>query len=133
MLIFQHRITPADLLVHPERRYLFGDNEQRRGRGGQASVMRGQPNAIGVATKRSPSNTSDAYWIDDEFNRVVPIIDADLAPAFEHIRAGGTVVCPSAGLGTGLAELQTRASRVFAVLRWRIVELKRLGERRAVS
>ena len=125
-LIFQDRIERRDLIQHPDRLYLFGDNEQRRGLGGQARACRGQPNAVGIATKRSPTTAPDAYWSDSEFKRLCAIIDADLERAFRHVRAGGTVVCPSAGLGTGLSELPSRAPRVFAYLRSRIIELRRL-------
>ncbi len=126
-LTFQDRITSADLHQHPGRLYLFGDNEARRGLGGLARICRGQCNALGIATKRFPSRAPDAYWSDTEFGRFTTIIDADPAPAFAHARAGGTVVCPTAGLGTGLAELPTRALRVFAHLRQRIVALKRVA------
>jgi hypothetical protein len=128
-LIFQNRIEPSDLRDHPDHLYLFGDNELRKGRGGLAAVCRGRRNAIGVATKSAPQRTEDAYWNDADYDRLVAIIDADLAPAFDHMRQGGTVVCPAAGLGTGLSELPVRAPRVFAHLRRRILELKRLGNR----
>ena len=126
-LIFQDRLDGADLRAHPERLFLFGDNEQRSGLGGQARCCREHPNAVGIATKRAPSRAPDAYWSDADFARVTAIIDADLEPAFAHARGGGAVVCPSAGLGTGLSELPTRAPRVFAHLRQRLVELKRIG------
>ena len=125
-LIFQDRIERSDLMRHPERLYLFGDNEQRRGLGGQARACRGCRNAVGVATKRSPAQSEDAYWSDAEFERLTAIIDTDLDRAFDHVRRDGIVVCPTAGLGTGLAQLPTRAPRVFAHLRQRISELKRM-------
>jgi len=50
-LIFQDLITENDLIDHPDRLYLFGDNELCEGRAGQARVCRGHPNAVGVATK----------------------------------------------------------------------------------
>ena len=49
------------------RYYVFGDNMERRGLGGQAGVMRGEPNAIGVPTKWSPSNRPDAYFTDEDW------------------------------------------------------------------
>lgn len=126
-LIFQDRIVSDDLHAYPERLFLFGDNERRLGHGGQAAVCRGRANALGVATKRSPERTHDAYWTDTDYDRVIAIIKCDLAPAFAHMRKGGTVVCPTAGLGTGHAELPSRAPRVFAELRQCIIKLKRLG------
>jgi hypothetical protein len=127
-LIFQDQIVSDDLRAHPDRLFLFGDNELRRGRGGQAEVCRGHANAVGVATKRAPERSDLAYWTDADYDRITNIIDRDLAPAFVHIRRGGTVVCPTAGLGTGRAELPARAPRVFAYLRHAIIRLKRLGD-----
>jgi hypothetical protein len=124
-LIFQHRIVSDDVHAHPDRLFLFGDNELRRGRGGQAAACRGHTNAVGVATKRAPDREDSAYWTDADYERITAIIDHDLAPAFDHIRQGGTVVCPSAGLGTGRAELPSRAPRVFAYLRQSIIRLLR--------
>ena len=127
-LIFQDRIVSDDLHAHPDRLFLFGDNELRRGRGGQAAACRGHTNAVGVATMRAPDREDSAYWTDADYDRITTVIDHDLAPAFDHIRLGGTVVCPSAGLGTGRAELPSRAPRVFAYLRQSIIRLKRLGD-----
>jgi hypothetical protein len=42
-----------------------------------------------------------AMWSDSDFERCADIIDQDLAPAFEHMANGGTVVFPQAGIGTG--------------------------------
>jgi hypothetical protein len=127
-LIFINHITTSTIQTHRDWLFIFGDNEQRRGRGGQAAVCRGHLNALGVATKRSPASSPDAYWSDADFARVTPIIDADLMPAFEHIRRGGTVVCPTAGIGTGLADLPNRAPAIFQYIRSRIIELKRAGQ-----
>jgi hypothetical protein len=127
-LIVQEWIERKDLGANPERLYLFGDNESRRGHGGQAAACRGEPNAVGVATKRFASRASNAYWSDAEFDRAKAIIDADLAPAFDHLRRGGEVVYPAAGLGTGLSELQARAPNVFAYLQERIEALKTVGD-----
>ena len=122
-MIFQPVITRADLKAHPERLYLFGDNEARAGFGGQAAAMRGEPNAVGVATKRAPSMAASAMWTDGEFDRCITIIDRDLQRAFDHAVAGGVVVCPKDGIGTGRAGLPTNAPRIWAHLRSRLVEL----------
>lgn len=132
-LIFQDRLTADVLRAHPDRLYLFGDNEQRRGYGGQAAVCRGHANAVGIATKRAPERTDDAYWTDADYMRITTIIDHDLAPAFVHVREGGIVVCPTAGLGTGLAELPSRAPRAFSYIRQSIIRLKRLGTPAGIS
>jgi hypothetical protein len=103
--------------------YLFGDNEVRWGRAGQAKQCRGELNAIGVATKQSPYR----YWSDKDYDRATAIIQVDLEPAFACVKNGGTVVIPRDGLGTGLAELPTRAPRIFAFLQNKLSELKAIA------
>lgn len=51
IVLHQKFIFREDLQANPDVYYLFGDNVERRGLGGQAKEMRGEPNAIGVATK----------------------------------------------------------------------------------
>jgi hypothetical protein len=41
--------------------FVFGDNDARQGFAGQA-VIRGEPNAIGLTTKRIPSHVAHAYY-----------------------------------------------------------------------
>jgi len=119
-------IVRRDLRAHPDWLYLYGDNEARVGHGGQAAFCRGEPNAVGVATKRAPRHTMESYWTDADFERVKPIIDRDLAPAFAHVAAGGTVVVPADGLGTGMAQLPQRAPRILRYIEDKLTELAEL-------
>jgi hypothetical protein len=98
------------------------------GRGGQARECRGEPNAVGVATKRSPSMAESSFWSDSDFLRCSAIIDADMAPLFSHIEQGGTVVFPKAGIGTGLSQLPARAPSLMDHIRARVIELQRAGK-----
>ena len=128
-LIFQDQIVSDDLHAHPDRLFLFGDNELRRGRGGQADSLSWTYKCRRRRDKAQRRTVNDsAYWTDADYDRITAIIDHDLAPAFDHIRLGGTVACPSAGLGTGRAELPSRAPEFFAYLRQSIIRLKRLGD-----
>ena len=122
-LMYLTHVSRATLRAYPDTLFLFGDNEARVGFGGQARECRGEPNAIGVATKRLPSRSPTAYWSDDDYERCVACIDKDLDPAFKHAMKGGMIACPLSGLGTGLADLPNRAPRVFAYLKKRISEL----------
>lgn len=115
-VLFQRIIVRSDLRNNPNVLYLFGDNELRKGMGGQAKEMRGEPNALGIATKAAPDMSASSFWSDDEFASVVGVIRKDLVRAFWHVQSGGVVVIPADGLGTGYAELPTRAPRVFAAL-----------------
>ncbi|UOQ75410.1 hypothetical protein MUN84_11830 [Hymenobacter sp. 5516J-16] len=116
MILKQKRIYRTDLQAHPDVLYLFGDNEERRGLGGQAIEMRGEPNAIGVRTKRRPRLKDADFWTDETLAANCRMIDEDLVPVRQHLATGGTVVLPEDGLGTGLAQLQQRAPQTFAYL-----------------
>jgi hypothetical protein len=112
-LLKQKWITRADLQANPTWWYCFGDNLQRIGRGGQAKEMRGEPNAIGIATKASPweylNDNIHFYLAAQEFAHVFNQIDTFLA-------FGDTVVFPEDGFGTGLADLATRAPMINDLL-----------------
>lgn len=116
MIIRQKRIYRPDLQAHPTVLYLFGDNEERRDLGGQALEMRGEPSAVGIQTKRRPRLKDADFWSDETLTENCRMIDEDLAPVRQHLAAGGTIVLPEDGLGTGLARLQQRAPRTFAYL-----------------
>lgn len=122
-LILQHRIYRADLQANPSALYVFGDNEQRWGLGGQARECRGEPNAVGVATLKAPGE----FWNERDVAHQNAVIDADMMPVFEALAAGRLVVFPLDGIGTGLADLERRSPTTFAHLLKRVAELKALG------
>lgn len=124
---FRKWITRQDLRSEPDTLFIFGDNEARVGMGGQAAECRGESNAIGVATKRSPGMAPSDFWSDDDFDRIIAVIDADLVRAVSHLRAGGKVIYPSDGIGTGLSQLPTKAPRVYSHLSARIYELEKMA------
>jgi len=119
-LLFQHRIYQSDLVNNPGVFYIFGDNEARRGRGGQAKECRGHSNAIGIATKIRPSNSEGSFWSDEDYDRCKAIIDSDFQPVFDALKSGNIVVCPSDGIGSGLSRLPVLAPRLFAYIRSQI-------------
>ena len=125
-LRYQCFITRRDLRAAPHTLFVFGDNLERRGLGGQAAEMRGELNAVGVPTKHRPSRRAEAYFSDAEFAAVKPTIDADMIRLAEHLRAGGEVVWPADGIGTGLADLERRAPRIWRYLERCRRELERL-------
>lgn len=108
----QKIIKRQDLQSNSDWFYLFGDNEIRVGLGGQAAEMRGEPNAIGVATLRAPG----VFWRDDDFKHQRDVIDNDLARVKVLLAAGKTIIIPADGLGTGLAQLAQRSPLTFQYL-----------------
>jgi len=117
-------ITRSFVREHRDHIFLFGDNLARRGFGGQAAQMRAEPNAIGIPTKKLPSNAEEAFFTDAEFEQNKAAIDR----AFERLsRMSSTseqvIVIPSDGLGTGRAQLENRAPLTFAYLQKRLRDL----------
>lgn len=125
-VIFQRIIKREDLRRNNAVRYVFGDNTLRRGMVGQAAAMRGELNAIGVATKNSPFD----YFKDDPASIIAQnrIIDIDMKPLFKHVRNGSVVIWPSKGIGTGLAALETHAPETFAHLHNKLAALIRVAD-----
>lgn len=109
-------ITRDMLKAEPSTLFVFGDNLARRGLGGQAREMRGEANAIGIPTKRKPSTEYGAYFDDGDVSAVKEAITTPFSRLADHIKGGGKVVWPSAGIGTGLADLERRAPAVWALL-----------------
>lgn len=108
-----------------DKLFLFGDNLERRGFGGQARAMRGEPNAIGIPTKKSPSYKDAAFFTDKEFEQNKEAIDLAFAEIAKKAVSDEiqVIVIPSNGLGTGRADLKRRAPRTFAYLQSRLAEL----------
>ena len=117
-------ITREYVRANRDKLFLFGDNLERRGFGGQAAAMRREPNAIGIPTKKSPSYRDDAFSSDDEFEQNKASIDAAFAEIMRAITDSiRVIVIPSDGLGTGRAQLERRAPRTFAHLQKRLTEI----------
>ena len=128
-ILFQERITRADLQKNPERLYVFGDNLAGKGYGGLARECRGEPNAIGIATKRAPSMNVDAFFSDADFDRWELATFAAWNRLWKAILAGGTVVFPKAGIGTGLARLPDCAPQIKAGIDKAIARLQEVDNR----
>ena len=110
-------ISRSFVREHRDRIFLFGDNLARRGFGGQAAAMRGEPNCVGIPTKKLPSNRDDAFFTDAELEQNKAAINHAFEILFHKIsKAERTIVMPADGLGTGRAQLESRAPLTFAYL-----------------
>ena len=109
---------------HRDHIFLFGDNLIRRGLGGQAAAMRGEPNVVGIPTKKLPSNSDEAFFTDVEMEQNKAAIDQ----AFERLSdmcltTEQVIVIPANGVVTGRAQLESRAPHTFAYLQKRLGDL----------
>jgi DNA polymerase elongation subunit (family B) len=109
-------ITRDYVKNNPDMVFIFGDNDERDGMGGQAGEMRGERNAIGIPTKKKPSTTEDSYYTDSEFELNKKKINYSVNLILAQINNGKTIVLPSSGIGTGLAQLKERAPKTFSFL-----------------
>lgn len=112
------RYSDAEVKANPDKIYVFGDNTQRVGTGGQAQI-RNNPNAFGIATKLKPTNNSDAFMSDKDLESNKQVIDSDIA----KIKAQNKpLVFPKDGFGTGLAKLKEKAPQTYEYLKQRLLE-----------
>lgn len=117
-LIYRNFITREMIQAEPKNLFVFGDNMKRRGMGGQAREMRGEPNAIGIPTKHEPSMKPSAFFCDDDYIAWATCSGPDICDLLSH---EGIIVWPELGIGTGLAALPSRAPKI-----WRTIECLRL-------
>lgn len=113
MLAYCNHITREMLRSNPEILFVFGDNLIRRGLGGQAKEMRGEPNAVGIATKRLPSMGKGAFFTDEDFESWKNF--SEEAFILLRIRASQEklIIWPMQGIGTGFARLRSKAPKIW--------------------
>ncbi|NJM52713.1 MAG: hypothetical protein HC846_04545 [Blastocatellia bacterium] len=112
-------ITRDNVRAEKDKIFLFGDNLKEQGFGGQAKEMRGEENAVGIPTKKFPTNNPSAFFSDKEYASNVKAIDK----AFGKIPPDKIIVIPKDGLGTGLAQLEEKAPQTFAYLSEKLAEI----------
>jgi len=125
-IIYQKFIYREDLQANPHVLYLFGDNLKRQGLGGQAKEMRGEPNAVGIATKKLPSQYENSFFSDDDAELFLEHYHKDILRVENHLNRMNLVVIPMDGLGSGLSELPTRAPKINSFIINDLQELKKL-------
>jgi hypothetical protein len=113
-LLYIKKYTRAYIKAHPDWLFVFGDNLNRSGLGGQAAEARGEPNAIGIATKRRPSMEAAAFFTDADYEEWFDIERSTLARLMTSSKCGRTIIWPLDGIGTGLARLEKNAPSIWA-------------------
>ncbi|AXQ69240.1 hypothetical protein HOU02_gp485 [Caulobacter phage CcrBL9] len=121
-VIFQKIIKREDARRNPYLLYAFGDNVARKGYGGQAAELRGEPNAVGIRTKYTPG---EMYFVEAplETEAQKKMIDQDMRRLFKHVQQGGIVVWPADGVGTNRARMAITAPTTFEYLQTKLEAL----------
>lgn len=112
-LLYVKRYTRAYIKAHPDWLFIFGDNLERSGLGGQAEHARGEPNAVGIATKRLPSMEPNAFLSDKDYTEWFAAEKSTLGRLMTASKVGRTIIWPLDGIGTGLAQLERRAPEIW--------------------
>lgn len=110
--------TPELCRQHHNSVFIFGDNLRRFGMGGQA-VIRNEPNAVGVATKRKPSMDESAFFTEADLDKVLDdlervwklLADDPYLDVIVPVTRDGQV-----SLGLERAQLTTRAPNVYETI-----------------
>lgn len=114
--------TPQDCHNHPECLYVYGDNDIHQGCRGQA-IIRGQPNTVGIPTKKYPNNQPASFYTDQEYTTNIEKINRSLAEIIERAMFYEFVIFPKDGLGTGFAQLPQRAPLTYQYLTTQLFQL----------
>ena len=100
---------------NPNDIFVFGDNLIGEGKGGQA-IIRDEPNAFGIPTKRLPSMRPNAFFGDrrDEASSLFALLN--ILAELKNTNGNGRIVFPSAGLGTGLAKMEEKSPKLYKAM-----------------
>lgn len=84
---------------NPDCYFVFGDNLERRGKGG-AARLRGHPHAIGFITKKFPDNDDSSFYKPDEY---FPVFVEELTKLVRIVKSRPNNTFYISQLGSGLA------------------------------
>lgn len=106
-------ITRDKIRQNPDVLYLFGDNLIGKGLGGQAKEMRGEPNCIGIVTKKYPSMKEESFFTDNDWKLFMETYIERMDILQKMIDTGKyrALVIPT--LGAGLAKLPEKAPIIW--------------------
>lgn len=113
--IFNGNWTLSDIKSHPKKIFVFGDNNLRYGKGGQA-IIRDLPNTIGLRTKKAPNNQLSSFYSDSDLEENKKNIIEDILTIKDLQLKGNVIVFSNGGYGTGLSKLKEHAPKTFEYL-----------------
>ena len=113
VVYFEGFWTVEDVISNPNCLFVFGDNDRKKGKKGQA-IIRDLDNTVGVPTKKEPNHTG--YYNDNEFDLNKTKIDAAINEIKRRSIDYEFIVLPKDGLGTGLAKLPEKAPKTYQYL-----------------
>lgn len=125
IVIFDGFWTIADVKKYPHALFIYGDNNARIGKGGQA-IIRDLVNTIGIPTKKYPSNHPESFYTDNDYDDNITRISKAIDDIVQLSATYKYVVLPKDGFGTGFAKLHIKAPKTYAFLVESVEKLKTL-------
>lgn len=124
--IFSGNWSREEVAKQTDKVFLFGDNTNDRINTHYVptmtqAVIRGLPNAIGIDTKKNRNTSEESYFTDADFDTFKDQVDKAIQQA---VNSGKTIVIPEGGIGTGKAQLQQRAPKLFNYLQEQLNKLQ---------
>lgn len=107
--------TIEECSAKPNSLFVFGDNDEKKGLGGQA-VIRPCKNSIGIPTKKRPTNHVYSFYNDGEYDASCKKIQQAIIAIINESSKYEEIVFPMGGFGTGLAKLEEKAPKTFKYL-----------------
>ena len=128
--VFSGNWAREDVAKQSGKVFLFGDNTDDRINTHYVptmtqAVIRGLDNAIGIDTKKNRGTSEDSYFTDADFDTFKAQVDEAIQKAID---SGKTIVIPEGGIGTGKAQLEKRAPKLFKYLQDKLNSLKTIKE-----
>lgn len=123
IIIFKDYWTIYDVESNPHLLFVFGDNNIKQGKGGQA-IIRDCKNTIWIPTKKHPTNYPESFYTDSELNQNKFQIENAVNKIIALSDFYRGVVLPEDGFGTGLADLENKAPKTFDYLQKKVAFLK---------
>lgn len=110
----------------PDLIFVFGDNLLGFGKGGQA-IIRSEPNAFGVPTKRRPAMTPSSFFRDESEDDLDAVLRA-IQQLWVYVERGRTIVIPvndegNPSLGLERAKLPRTAPKIYETICNHIAEM----------
>lgn len=123
LILVSRKFSVEQCRINFDTCFVYGDNLEREGNGGQA-IIRDQINSCGFATKKRPSGMENSFFTDDEYEENCKIIEEEIIRVNKYVeeKAYKAIAFPFFGLGTGLSEMPIRCPRTFFYLCTRLYE-----------
>lgn len=110
--IQEEKFLKSKVESEKDKIFLFEDNNLKMG---ENNSLRNIPNAIGIRTRKGPSNKSVSFYSDNDFIENKKNIDEDILNV-KKLSFGKTLVLSKNGYGTGSSKMKHNAPNTFEYL-----------------